>query len=440
MKKIIASILAMFMLALPAAAEEFAMQKAVNMVALGVDANRSVSRGTTWFFSKYTFKNCNEDALNPLMLAFKKDIDNNKVTLAIQRSAPFAYYIEYNQTDTPLMLNSENFDNILLITGQPNLSGKMSQVIVAVVWSTADTAGLVSGEMYIIERDPVFAAENNNFNLPEPQITNDNLLRLNFYCQTYQENYNYRHGTNIVNAVALVVPEIINNGTPDEIETAQNLLAQMIAITPSPATATLGSSWEKELEYCSKTLLNLMQRLSSGSGTSQYQATPNTFVINGAIDPELWDIGYFVYTSGPTLMVNTTTYELIKPTDQTFSYQTELSEVTIGRLQALFKDGSICSAWIQFPFVPGQVANVTVHNGWYTLTGSDFYDDYSACINLSSAKEIYEYAKDHIYQPGAVCAAFMSNKLSRNQLIELYDHITPDCRSSNVGTFLRKYF
>lgn len=440
MKKIITTILALLFLAMPAAAEEFAMQKAVNMVALGVGANRSVSRGTTWYFSKYTLKHCNQDALNPLMLAYDKDLNNKKVTLAIQQSAPFSYSIKYNQTDAPLMLNSNNFDNIMLIVGQPNLNGKMPQVIVAVLWSASGMAGPVNGEMYIIERDPVLAAERNDFNVPEPQITNENLLRLNFYCQTYQENYNYRHGTNIVNAVALVVPEIISKGTAAEIETAQNLLAQMIAITPSPETASSGSSWEKELEYCSKTLLNLMQRLSSGSATSQFQATPNTFVINGTIDPELWDIGYYVYTSGPTLMVNTTTSELITATGQTFSYQTELSEVTIGRIQALFKDGSICSAWIQFPFVPGQVANVNVHNGWYTLTGSGFYDEYSACIKLSSANDIFKYAKEHIYEPGAVCAAFMSNKLSRDQLIELYNHITPDCRSSNVGTFLRRYF
>lgn len=445
MKKIITTILALLFLAMPAAAAEFALHKAVTKLANDARASRSLNRNTNedsqWQIIKYTFSQCDPIDIKRVIAAYDKDINNPDITLAIQQSAPFAYSIEYNDTDAPILLNSDVYENILLIAGQELTSNQAvycAQTIVAFLWSEDDKNA--RGEMYIIDRNPMFAASHNNFNISTPQITNENLLRLNFYCQTYQENYNYRHGTNIVNAVALVVPEIISKGTAAEIETAQNLLAQMIAITPSPETASPGSSWEKELEYCSKTLLNLMQRLSSGSATSQFQATQNTFVINGTIDPELWDIGYYVYTSGPTLMVNTTTSELITATGQTFSYQTELSEVTIGRLQALFKDGSICSAYIQFPFVPGQVANVNVHNGWYTLTGSGFYDEYSACIELSSANDIFKYAKEHIYEPGAVCAAFMSNKLNRNQLIELYNHITPDCRSSNVGTFLRKYF
>lgn len=452
MKKLITALFAFCLISLPAAAEEFALHKAVPEFAHEVDASRSVSRGTnefneTWQVTKYTFSPCDIVMLEPLVEAYNKDIDNKNVTLAIQQSAPFAYSIEYNQTDQPVRLNSENYENILLIAGRENKNDY--QTIVAVVWSDPEgkfqetfdslpeTTALAKGEMYIIYRDLTFAAWHNNFSVPQPQTTNDNLLRLKFYAETYQAHNNYLQGGNIVQATALVVPEIAKSGSQADIEAAQNYLAAMIAVTPASNAYPM---WKQELETSANTLLNLMQLLSSGTSASQYQASPDTFVINGTIDQGLWDIGYYIYNSGNTLTVNTASSDVISIYGGKFNYQTELTGVTIGRLQALMKDGTVCSAYIQFPFVPGQTATLTVHNGWFTLTGPGFYDQYTAAISISSPERLYAYALEHSDEPGAVTAAFYSQKLTRDQLQELYDLLPNKYKSSAIGTFLRRFF
>jgi hypothetical protein len=37
----------------------------------------------------------------------------------------------------------------------------------------------------------------------------------------------------------------------------------------------------------------------------------------------------------------------------------------VGRLRCIFPDGSLCSAWIDLDFVPGETYHITVHNGYY---------------------------------------------------------------------------
>lgn len=444
MKRTLTALLALCLISLCAAAEEFALRKAVTKFASETKVNRSISQqANEWRIEKYTFDQCQQSQLNPLNAAYDNDLGNKKVSLAFQRSAPFAFSIDYSPIAAPLRLNSETYTNIIMIVGQemtPGQAIRLAQTIVAVLWSEPDTEGLVQGEMYIIERNPHVASYNDNFNTPVPQVENDNLMRLTFYNQVYQENGNYYHGTNIVNAVALVVPEIIRLGTPAEIQSAQNLLANMIAITPSPERAGTNMSWREELEHCSGTLLNLMQRLLllGANGSGQNQATPGMFTINGSIDSGLWDVGYYVYTSDNGLTVNTTDSDLIMADAQSFSFQSELDQITIGRLQALFKDGSKCNSWMEFPFVPGETANLTVHNGCFTLTGSGFYDQYSAVVNIQSADALYNYAKQHGDEPGAVCAAFLSQKLTPDQLIELYALLPVKYKSDYIGAFLRK--
>jgi hypothetical protein len=48
-----------------------------------------------------------------------------------------------------------------------------------------------------------------------------------------------------------------------------------------------------------------------------------------------------------------------------FEWQTELDHPCVGRLRCIFPDGSLCSAWIDLDFVPGETYHITVHNGYY---------------------------------------------------------------------------
>lgn len=440
MKKLITALFAICLLAMPAAAEEFAMHKAVTKFAIDAGASRSISRGVTplgeqWQVIKYSFAPCDPSALKPINAAFDQDLDNKRVTLVVQQQAPFAYSIAYNNDDSPVLINSQTYGNIMLICGQPD---NKEQSIVAIIWSTNGEPAMASGEIFIITRDPLFAAFHSDFNAPLPQMQSENVMRLQFYAKSYQKNNNFMHGGNIISAVALIVPQIIRDGDITEIEAAQNCLAEMIAVTPSPDFTGL-QDWKRELETNSNTLLNLMQRLVAASGTGRVESTAGSFALNGNIDPELWDIGYYVYTSGDGLTVNTSDSQLIMANGRQFSYQADLDCVTIGRLQTLFKDGSVLNGWMEFPFVPGESANIDIHNGSYTIYGSPFYVQYAKAIANTLPGYLYLYAKEHSSEPGAVCAAFMSGKLSTDQLSELYSMLPTKYKNDHIGTFLRRF-
>ena len=68
-----------------------------------------------------------------------------------------------------------------------------------------------------------------------------------------------------------------------------------------------------------------------------------------------------------------------------FEFQTELTRPCVGRLRCIFPDGSLCSAWIDLDFVPGETYNITVHNGYY-----DEDRDYERRVGRQSGKSLIE--------------------------------------------------
>jgi hypothetical protein len=68
-----------------------------------------------------------------------------------------------------------------------------------------------------------------------------------------------------------------------------------------------------------------------------------------------------------------------------FEWQTELTKPCVGRLRCIFPDGSLCSAWIDLDFVPGETYNITVHNGYY-----DEDKDYERRVGRQSGKSLIE--------------------------------------------------
>ena len=66
-----------------------------------------------------------------------------------------------------------------------------------------------------------------------------------------------------------------------------------------------------------------------------------------------------------------------------FEYSVELDKPKVGRLRCIFPDGSLCSAWIDLDFVPGETYHITVHNGYYE---DDF--DYERRVGRNSGKSL----------------------------------------------------
>lgn len=94
-----------------------------------------------------------------------------------------------------------------------------------------------------------------------------------------------------------------------------------------------------------------------------------TFKIVGRVDENIKDSFYNIYiaeTADELAAIGDDDYVACVPViNKRFEWQTELEKPMVGRLRCIFPDGSLCSAWIDLDFVPGETYNITVHNGGY---------------------------------------------------------------------------
>ena len=105
-------------------------------------------------------------------------------------------------------------------------------------------------------------------------------------------------------------------------------------------------------------------------------SSKSTFTINGTVSDDIKDTAYFVYLGKEDLSFNQTPDDTIYVKDKHFSYTCEADKPCLINLQAIFEDGKVCSAYVDFILVPGEVADLTVCNGYFKLTGSKFYQEW----------------------------------------------------------------
>ena len=93
------------------------------------------------------------------------------------------------------------------------------------------------------------------------------------------------------------------------------------------------------------------------------------FKIEGRVGDEIKDSLYNIYIAeSREALYNLEDHEYvacIPVVNKRFEWQTELTKPCVGRLRCIFPDGSLCSAWIDLDFVPGETYHITVHNGYY---------------------------------------------------------------------------
>lgn len=101
----------------------------------------------------------------------------------------------------------------------------------------------------------------------------------------------------------------------------------------------------------------------------ELESSKKTFKIVGRVDENIKDSLYNIYIaeSGEELAnIGDDDYVACVPViNKRFEWQTELEKPMVGRLRCIFPDGSLCSAWINLDFVPGETYNITIHNGYY---------------------------------------------------------------------------
>ena len=112
-----------------------------------------------------------------------------------------------------------------------------------------------------------------------------------------------------------------------------------------------------------------------------------TFKIVGRVDENIKDSLYNIYiaeSAEELARIGDDDYVACVPViNKRFEWQTELEKPMVGRLRCIFPDGSLCSAWINLDFVPGETYNITVHNGYY-----DGDQDYERRVGRYSGKSL----------------------------------------------------
>ena len=131
------------------------------------------------------------------------------------------------------------------------------------------------------------------------------------------------------------------------------------------------------------------QSMSAGTGifNNSQPTTAKTFKIVGRVDENIKDSLYNIYiadTGEELANIGDDDYIACVPViNKRFEWQTELDHRCVGRLRCIFPDGSLCSAWINLDFVPGETYNITVHNGWY-----DEDRDFERRVGRNSGKSL----------------------------------------------------
>lgn len=133
------------------------------------------------------------------------------------------------------------------------------------------------------------------------------------------------------------------------------------------------------------------------------------FEIIGSKEPAIGDVGYRISRSDSDLQFQSSLFDVVKVVDNGFSYKCQLEEICLGRIRAILKDGTVSTQWIEIPFVPGEIAELRVQDGSYTISGSDFYKQWyqTSIQTFSNEGSVVNYAKKHINEPGCLVYIFL---------------------------------
>ncbi|MBP5683070.1 MAG: AhpC/TSA family protein [Bacteroidales bacterium] len=206
------------------------------------------------------------------------------------------------------------------------------------------------------------------------------------------------------------------------------------------------------------------------SACSQTQNQP-TFRINGTVADEISDTAYFVYIGDTTFNIdikNAPTDTIIVK-DKKFTYTSDIKEPRPIYLQAVFKNGEVCQAYVNFVLVPGETADLKVNNGYFDLDGSTFYkqwhvldsmitsdhekirvideqlrdnpnrtqediDNYLALVNEIMKKE-NDYVLAHRNEEAIIYCGHVRTTVSAHQL---FDSLPPELRNGRFKNWIDK--
>ena len=275
---------------------------------------------------------------------------------------------------------------------------KKPESVIATLNAIIQKFGQNEGQVYSVNRNP-------NTNIIESSIK-----IVPFHC-----SLNPIRNDNVLNAVAINFPKneplayqflhiqpgsnenfslkvITNNGTSQgtqRIRTNKNQNMWLMCCK-NPENPQLRDAyaivWEDDGVDVDGTVY-MITSLRPDIYSKNLETSKRMFKIEGRVGDEIKDSLYNIYIAeSREALYNLEDHEYvacIPVVNKRFEWQTELTKPCVGRLRCIFPDGSLCSAWIDLDFVPGETYHITVHNGYY-----DEDKDYERRVGRQSGKSL----------------------------------------------------
>ena len=96
--------------------------------------------------------------------------------------------------------------------------------------------------------------------------------------------------------------------------------------------------------------------------------TATNFVLSGTTTKGLRDVAYLINFEDEDGDINKKPTAVVLVKDGKFSYRTKLDKEVRARIRAVFEDGSLCEAYIEEQFIPGNVLHMLVMDNQYRYT------------------------------------------------------------------------
>ena len=155
-----------------------------------------------------------------------------------------------------------------------------------------------------------------------------------------------------------------------------------------------------------------------------------TFVVEGFVDEAIADSAYQVYIGDENFNVNTKEpVDVIVVKDKKFHYECNVDYPTIIYFRALFPGDILCNAWVDAILLPGVTAKITVHNGYFDIEGTKFYDD------LDSFDKFYNQATARISE---MSRQLQSQETPDEELIKEY-HAAVDSLRGKLIDYVKQH-
>lgn len=139
------------------------------------------------------------------------------------------------------------------------------------------------------------------------------------------------------------------------------------------------------------------------------------FTLNGTVSESLEDIGYnmLVGCHGTPFDPIVLTDYYVDAANKKFNYSSHLPRPSLMQLTALSPDSLLSSKSMNFLAVPGENCNISINDGHFYLSGSEFYEQWNNADRfvLKTRKEyeskkadaiILNYVSEHSNEPGCI--------------------------------------